>query len=351
VRRALVFSFGLCAVSAFAADRPANPTAATKLLAPAFTSTSKLGPNVSRLLALQVWTTFRRQPAPNPEKLDFGRGEVDWSDNPLDELSAETARQAGKTSQRQLVLWGSAFQYGSGVLVEARLTIPDVSGASTRAGRWIIVERQARLELPLPSSDYVFSPLVLSPEVVERYSTLARIPVCAEKVPGCSGPPLLEYFEARRQEPNYAFIEQMGAQGWIHIPDLSRANSEVVGFTSAMAAYIRGDFEQAERHFRAVAESDSDSVVRFDSLVLSGISRTRSGKNGSATLRAALERNPYSRYTAQALVMSNLAVASREAGAANGLRSEADKVLRKYRHLFGPNDPWAKVAESLVKNP
>lgn len=314
-----------------------------RLLVPAFDGPSSLGENVSTFLAMQIWTGLRSHPTPNPLGLDFGSGEVDWSRDALAEPTEEYALAAAHSAKRDLVLWGSAFRFGSGVVVQAYLSVADETSISNSGGKWSIKNEGLDLDLFLPDRNFSFSPMILPDTVTRKYLELEKIPLCTSKEKSCEGPPLNRIsFKALVQEGDYALIQQNNAKGWVYIPNLSEARGEVVNFSNALIAYVRGDFQQSERRFSQVASSAADSQIRFDALVLAGISQTRLGNDGTSVLRKALEINPYSRYVVQALIMSDLTVALRRSSHYERAEAIADaaRLFRSYRHLFDANEVW-----------
>jgi hypothetical protein len=318
-----------------------------KTLVPTFGGSTSLGANVSTILALRLWTTLRPRPNPNPNNLYFGVGQIEWSTRVI-AGPRQAALQAAIETRSQLALWGAVADYGPGVIVTSNLIAP--TGRAARGGRqiWAVVVRNVRVELGLPNAGYQFSPLVLSSNVVAKYSRPNQIRVCTDKRADCSdGARLGNPFRAVVLEGDFVLVRQPGGvTGWVALPDLSEAQGEVVDFTAALISYLRGDFEQAEAYFAKVADSKAESLVRHDAALLAAISKFRRG-NGIEALRAAQLRNPYSLFAAQALVTANIAAAL--AFPPGGIRAahlaEARRLTASYRDLFPPGNPWLTSVE------
>ncbi len=318
---------------------------AVKTFVPTFTGATSLGANVSTILALRLWTTLRPRPDPNPDNLYFGVGEIAWSRLSLEETPDAAMRAAAETGS-QLALWGTVEEYGPGVVVAANLVVP--TGARQT---WAVTPRNGRLELGLPNISYQFSPMIISDDVVAKYSRPNQIRVCKTKQLDCDGATLGNPFRAIRLEGDFILARQpSGATGWAWLPNLSQAEGEVVDFTAALISYLRGDFEQAENYFAKVRDSKAESLVRNDSALLAAVSGFRRG-HGIAALRAAHAQNPYSRYAVQALVMADIAsaVTPNQGADKDAALKEAARLVESYRHLFAPGDPWLVAVDRSLR--
>jgi len=320
-----------------------------KTLVPTFGGATSVGANVSTILALRLWTTLRPRPNPNPNNLFFGVGQIEWSERVIED-SPDAALQVANETRSHLALWGSVEEYGRGVVVTASLAVPTGQAVLRARQTWTVTVQDIRLELGVPNSSYQFSPLVLTSDVVAKYSRPNQVRICQNKDPNCNGPALRAPFRAIKLEGDFILVRQPnGSIGWAPLPNLSEAQGEVVDFTAALISYLRGDFEQAESYFSKVRDSNAESLVRNDASLLGGISRFRRGQ-GIDALRTAQRQNRYSRYGVQALVMADIAAAaavdSSESRAPH--LKEAGELIASYRHLFDPGDRWlADVDRSL----
>jgi hypothetical protein len=338
----------LCLLFAAEAARAAE-SFTIRTLVPTFGGPTRLGANVSTVLAMRLWTTLRPRPTPNPDNLYFGFGHVAWTRLVIDE-SPDAAIKAAVESRSQLALWGAVEEYGPGVVVTPNLVIPASQAAAGQRQTWTVTVRNVRLELGLPGGSYQFSPLVLSNDVVTKYSRPDQIRVCPQRRLDCDGPLLGNPFRAIRIDGDFVQVRQPdGTVGWVALPNLSEAQGEVVDFTAALISYHRGDFEQAERYFTAVRDSKAESLVRNDAALLAGISIFRRGR-GTEALEAAQKQNPYSRFAVQALVMASLSVAAGQRGAARQAQlTKARELIASYRHLFEPGNAWLSSADRALR--
>ena len=345
-----------CAILAACLLVSATPASAAepvtvRALVPTFGGSTSLGANVSTVLALRLWTTLRPRPNPNPQDLYFGFGQIEWSRRVIDG-TPEAAIQAAVATKSDMALWGDVEEYGPGVVVAANLAVPPSRTSAAEQQKWTVTVRGLKLELGLPNVGYQFSPLLISNEVVAKYSRPNQIRVCAEKLLDCAGAALGNPFRSIRIEGDFALVRQpSGATGWVALPNLSEAQGEVVDFTAALISYLRGDFEQAETYFAKVRDGNAESLVHHDAALLAGISRFRRGL-GFEALQAAHTQNPYSRYAVQALVMADIAAAaSPAAGETRDTHvKEATGLIEAYRHLFAVNDPWLRSADQSLRN-
>ena len=312
---------------------------------PRFEGPGALSLNVSTILSLYIWTTLRMSPTPNPKKETFGSGIVRWSADPLPDPSIESAVDAARGTHSEMVLWGFVQDYGPGVIVQAFLTIPTpVVESNASNGAWIVKIDNANIVLGLPNSQYDFSALVLSKDIIKKYSRPREIRVCQKKQIPCSGPPLSEkLFRAIQQEGSWALVEQeRNVRGWVYLPDLSTTRSEIVEFSAGLMAYFRRDWVLADFYFARVADSKINGPLRFYARILAGISKARAGLDGIAEIERALDSNPYSQYAAHALLLAYVtAIQSKQSAVSQDILVEKGKrLIDEYEHLFKSSDDW-----------
>jgi hypothetical protein len=98
----------------------------------------EIGKKVSVILNLQVWQTLQ---IPTTEEGRNTKGGVTWdvtSEPPTSYAEAETLARRQTEDQPQIVLWGRAWRYGDGNVVEAFLSIRNdtkAAGISSGYGR------------------------------------------------------------------------------------------------------------------------------------------------------------------------------------------------------------------------
>jgi hypothetical protein len=324
-----------------------------RLLVPTLSGPPDLSANVSTLLAMRLWTTLRKRPTPNPQRLDFGSGEIAWSKRSLDEQSTEYALGAAQGTESDLVLWGFVQKYGSGTLTQSFLTFWPNSTSGTSSHDWLVSYGRHELRLGLPSTNYVFSPLILPDDMVARYSRPDAIHICARKGESCTGITLSpSLFRGERQEGEFALVSQPGGvRGWVFLPDIGDAQGEVIDFTGGMIAYLRRDYERASTMLYKLLKSNASGPLIMDAMVLAAIADSR--RTGDATsLVAALKQNPYSRFCVQALIMVHVETMNKTvtADARDSARDSARLLLERYSDLFSPGDPWFVTANQIISN-
>lgn len=322
------------------------------LYIPAFHGQGALGLNVATVLNLQVWKTFRRTPyvrppAP-PSRLNFGSAGIAWD---TAQLPAQTHKAAERALRNwriggQMVLWGEAYQYGDGVAVQPRLSMPLYEdGRETQHEIWRLSVGGETLSVDLPSRRYELSPILLDRDVVARYEKPNAILVyrhrTGDEVIGRIG----DSFVGEIIEPSQARIRYDGdKRGWIRYGGLERGRSAVVEFVSALIRIHRADWVGAASALaRAVENNETKPRLRIDAQLLLGMARERAGRDGRAPIARALAAAPYSRVAVQYMVMSHLSGLARPAGDAER-RATAIKAVRGLldakRQLFAKDDPW-----------
>jgi hypothetical protein len=343
---ALVVAYG---VGVLAQPRPLT------LLVPPFESSSSLGRNVSTVLNLQVWQTLRKAPSPNPLRLSFGDGMVTWSDQPLPSQTHEAAARSARQNDADIVLWGRAFPYGSGAVVQPYLTIVNTPPSAT----WQVVVSgpgvNSRLEIGLPRLRYEFRALALEGSLVGRYSTpdalrLYSLPTGGEAI-GTVG----SYFTAERQDGTAARVRSGDTVGWIRLPELSTSRTEVVDFVGGLIRIMRTDWGGAQTLFtRVIGNVQAPTALKSDAYLFRAVALERSGSSGLEDARRAYALNPYDRATVAYLAMAQVAFAIRTPPNSPGrdrVLGEARALLNANRFLFPRDDPWYTRATAVLNGP
>jgi hypothetical protein len=239
-----------------------------------------LGFAVSAVVGLQVWQTLRKAPTPNPGGLSFGDGVVIWDPVTAGIDSHESAEAVARKANigAQLVLWGKAYEFGDGVVVQLNLTLPryhDFRERTPEIWRFAWREGDGTLEADLPSRRYSFEPIVLERAVVERYSRPDAIALYSQAEGGTEVGRLGGRFLALRSGRDAVFVRPaQGREGWVQLPELAANRSEVVDFVSAMVRIYRADWDGARELLARVVESAAaPTALRLDAALLS----TRAG--------------------------------------------------------------------------
>jgi hypothetical protein len=335
----------LAAIATFGQARPIT------LLVPPFEGPDSLGTNVAAILNLQVWQTLRKAPFPNPARLSFGDGLVTWIDEPLSSPMHEQAARAAVENDADLVLWGKALRYGTGVVVQSYLTI-----LAQRPAIWRVAltgsANTSALEVALPRLRYEFRPIVLGGAIVATNSTpdalrLYPSPTAREPI-GRVG----SYFTALRQEGAAAQVQSGDVTGWIRLPALSSSRTEVVDFVGGVIRIMRADWAGARTLFgNVITNPQAPTTLKADAHLYRAAALERSGESGADEARRAYALNPYDRTVVSYLAMSQLASAARMTAndsRREGALTETRRLLDANRFLFPARDPWFTRAVALA---
>jgi hypothetical protein len=324
------------------------------LLVPPFEGPASLGTNVATILNLQVWQTLRKAPFPNPSGLSFGDGLVTWPDRPLSSQTHEEALRAAQENDADLVLWGKAIRYGTGVVVQAHLTIRRTARQSIWRVNMPGRGDGSPLEVDLPRLRYEFRPIVLAASLVEIYSTpdalsLYKSPTAREPI-GTVGP----YFIALQHNGAATLVQSGDVTGWIRLPALSNSRTELVDFAGGIIRIMRADWGGARDLFaKVISNQQTPTALRMDAHLYRAVAVERSGSSGEEDVRLAYAINPYDRATVSYRVMSQFASVARmptnDPGRERAL-TEARRLLDSNRFLFPAGDPWFTRASAALKS-
>jgi hypothetical protein len=350
----VILLYALTCASSASADEPTLPKIA--VLVPAFEGKRPIAENISTLLSLHLWRTLRRAEPTIDENYGLKSANINWSKRWLKELSDDFAREEARTTGSQLVLWGTVEQYGPAALIQTALSIEnrdELLNKST-AAIWSISRNGVSLVLGLPTHVVLFSPLTLSESMAAQYAQAGAVMICATKEVGCEGPALNpEEFAPLKADEEWIYGKQPSAggeniEGWVYLPEMGAAQTEIVQFTGGAIAYLRGDYNQAKELFSL---ESGNALIRYNVLLFRGLAAARSGELDEKFLDAAHNVNPYSRYPIQALFMAYAMAASKsdDIEVRYSLAKQADGVLSSHKDLFGLNDNWYGSAATYSK--
>jgi hypothetical protein len=333
------------------------------LIIPYFEGGDALTKNVPTIFHLQIWRTLRRAPYPNPQKLDFGDGILKWAEFPLTSQSHMAAEELAKSVKLQMSLWGTVFSYGDGVIVQPYLTIPKYDdGRINKPEQWAVSltfnGRQFLIEADLPQRHYEFAPIVLSKNIVEKYSSPASIVMYHEKsmdnVIGTVGVD----FEALRHEGEMVYVDSGGTHGWVYLPDLATQKNEVVDFCGGLIRIMRGDWQGSiDLLNKVVKNPHTPASLKFDGYLLTAYAKSKQGLSGDADFANASTLVPDAKALVIYQVMAELELLKRQLiGAPKGaLPLKARKTLEKIReninvhsYQFEKDDRWLNQVNALL---
>lgn len=324
---------------------------------PAFESEGALGQNVATILNFQVWHTLRRYPWPNnPQNHDFGPATIIWSDRPIDNTRHDSATQRAKqiTVLAQIVLWGKAYLYGNGVIVQANLTLPKYADLRERKLEvWHIDIGNQSLAVDIPRRRFEFSSIILSPDFVANYSAPAALKIYQQRHGGEPIGTVGNKFTGLQFEPDLAKVRSGSVTGWVRLPQLSKNKTEVIDMTAAIIRIYRGDWQGAITALNRVIDNPAVRVhLRLDAYLYRGMAKERLGRSGREDFEQAYAISPYAKTTVQYLIMSDIARLAHvrvDSDEANRLRERIRELEARHHHLFSPQDPWLGQLERLLQ--
>jgi hypothetical protein len=324
---------------------------------PAFEGEGALGRNVATILNLQLWHTFRRYPWPNnPQNHDFGQATIIWSDKSLDSPRHDSAIQKAKQINilAQIVLWGKAYLYGDGIVVQTNLSLPEYDDfRERRLEVWRIDVDNQSLAVDIPRRRFEFSSIILSPDFVANYSVPTALKIYPQRRGGEPIGAVGDKFVGLQAEPDLAKVRSGSVTGWVRLPQFSKNKTEVIDMTAAIVRIYRGDWEGAITALNRVIDNSAvRSHVRLDTYLYRGMAKERLGESGREDFEQAYAISPYAKVTVQYLIMSDIARLARvraDSDEANRLRERIRETEVRHRYLFSPQDPWLDQLDRFLQ--
>ncbi len=300
---------------------------------------AQIGKRTSAILNLQVWQTLR---IPGTAEGKRTKGTVTWdltSSPPSNLAEAEAYASAQTDPQPEVVLWGRAWRYGRGVVVESFLSIREVGAAA--APLWTVSSGGETFSLGLPRRQIEFAPIVIRSDLMPELADPAGLKLYASARGADILGPAGDSFRALEQGPESAkVILPDGRQGWIRLPDLSSERSEVVDFAGAIVRILRRDWPGATELLQRVVNNErAPTAVKVDSYLYLAVAAARSNGDPSNWIRRAYELNPYSRTVLQFLCMDQLS---------RGSNRTLQTLLADGKPLYSSDDPWFKRIGSYL---
>jgi hypothetical protein len=268
-----------------------------------------------------------------------------------------------------LVLWGTATNYGEGIIVETNLLVrKDVGKRKLKTDIWIVTiptgKSSRTISVDIPRWQYEFAPIVLDPKLVLKLDGLSaghlQIEIyqlqatSASVIANASSQPI----RAIRHEGDWSYVNIGGPRfGYIYLPSLSQHPSEVVNFCSGIIRLLRKDWTGAISLFQDVLKnSNSPTAIKIDAYLYMATAYANMHDQAQAfsMAAAAYELNPYSKTSTQYLCMSYL---QRLAELLSQGRPEAEvkrtaqsiqDLLSKNEILFAQDDQWIRQVKEVV---
>jgi hypothetical protein len=333
------------------------------VILPYFEGEGWLAKNVPTVIFLQLWPTLRKAPFPNPQKLDFGDGIMRWAVYPLDPPGHLSAEKLARDANVQMTLWGSAMEYGGGVVVQTYLSIPRYDdGRKKHNELWSVPfrldGRDYRVEADIPNRYYEFAPISLSRKIVATYSSPGALKLYREKSMKTEIGPLGDGFEAIRYEGDKILVETDDNQGWINLPALSTQQNEVIDFTGGLIRIYRGDWNGAIALMnKVVKNSNAPTSLKVDAYLYTAYAKVKLGNSPTVELGKARELSPNSSAVVVYTVMNDLEQLSRQLKNSGKPSAAAKKMARKIQdnlkengYLFPEDSIWLKSVTEVVES-
>lgn len=327
------------------------------LLVAPFAGPNPLSRKAATVLHLQTWQTLRKAAAVNSRNLSFGSGIVQWTEEaPPATHAAALALLEGSGSQ--MTLWGRAQEFGTGVVVQAYLSVADADGSMAPNS---VLWRLTPEELPpaertigvgLPGTLFEFGPIVLKQDVIPVLSTQVGIPMYKDRTFTQQIGALSGDFVALEQGPNIARVRTRGVAepGWVKLPGLSNNRSEVTDFAGGLIRIFRQDWSGAIDLLSRVTRVTTAPVsIRISSYQLmaaaSQLLHNQVGTpNRSVEYAEAAEKlNPYLRETVKYKCMALLAVDRLPA-----TTKKLAETVQAGGYLFPKGDPWLEKVKKIL---
>ncbi len=326
------------------------------LIVPPFGGQGGLGPNVATLLNLQVWQTLRKRSPDEPARA-FGHGLVQSVPGPGPaDHEAAAQRALDNNPSAQLVLWGQVLHFGDGVVVQAYLTLPSYpKGRREPAQVWHELWRRGAREhvfdLDIPSRHYTFTPIVLAEDIVKRYTDIEGLQVFDKAVGGKLKGVVDHEMTALSLGGDAVQVRSGKVTGWLLLPQLSSARTEVVDFTGGVVRILRTDWQGAYELFQTVVENPHTTAsLRVDALLFQALARAHQRRNGEHELDEALRRNPLSRTVAAYAMMDQAAALARHPGGDDAAAhvGRLRTLVEQYAYLFPKEDGFLAEVIALL---
>jgi hypothetical protein len=337
--------------------RESNPDKIAILVPVFFSQPPELGLSVRALLQLQIWTTLRKEPDENSNRISFGEGKALWSSQTPKEATYESAIELGRLYAAQMVLWGKAYRLGDGVSILTYLSLPRLSDSRKRHFEtweltFTIAGRLHRLVADVPARQYAFEPMIVPQDMINTYFNLNALDLYSSP----TGETKIATIDASkhvshvRQEGNAIYMRAGKLEGWILLPELAEARSEVVNFSAGLMRIFRADWDGASSLLAQVVDNPgAPTPLKIDSLLLLAHANYQLGRDFTPYLIQAEELDPYAVRVIQYRVMGMLAkMQNAEITERATLAAAAEKYLLERKQFFIGGDKWLLACRELL---
>ena len=324
------------------------------VLVPAFGG-GPVGKNVATVLNLKLWRTLR--PTPHNSQHYYPGGQVLWSVEPLASNSYEEAERAAKVNNAQLALWGSAVEFGNGVLVQCFLSIPEYEDLRReQPEKWLVTlacrdSTKIQLEVTVPRRRYEFSPITLDSELVATYSIPSALKLYRTADNKTPVGDLGNSYTAIQHDGDYTKVVSDNKQtGWVYVPKLS-SEIEIVNFTGGLVRLLRADYPGAIELLKKISDSRAGTSLKFDALLLQAIAKAKQGEDPNPVVDVAIALNPHLQAGIKFKITSLLwkyVTSSESQREQVSTAKELKRVISDNSYLFSTDDKWMLAARKAL---
>lgn len=311
---------------------------------PRFGGDPKLSSPLSEVLNLQLWTTLRK----NADGENFGCGSLVWDPLGADADEGDIAHRTPPNAS--LSFWGQVTSVGDGVVVQGALRRAP-KGIQPNRQIWALATNGRTIQFDPIRQIYSFAPFVVKREVVDQYTEIPELRLCADKILPCKGRPIgRQDIYALQQEGSFAKVTVGHDTGWVYLPRLAD-HSEVISFVAGVIRIMRGDYRGAIVMMDDVLDSQASTSLKVDALVIQAVSLEIQGSSGVEQIEKAKSLSPYATDLLRLYVMDLIRQSLKELNGQSraNFASRASKLLDEGAHLFPSDDQWLHDARSILK--
>lgn len=315
-----------------------------------FDGIANIGMNAATTLWLQVWSTMRRAPWPNPDNLDFGPSIARWGDRPASPSTHSSAMAIAVQRGSHLVLWGGAVPYAGGIVVEPRVSVPDYPGhRRVRLEAWSVDYRETEYKVAFPNRTIDWGSTSLSEAGIEFFNTPFRAPVFKTQQFEDALKPMTPFVQALEFFPGGAKVRDRGVdEGYVKIPNIGGGGTpDVVYLVGGITRMMRGDWNGADQLFERILRNSEN--IRPSNLIdvhlLRGRNIELSGQSGIADFERAFELNPYSNAVLEHLLGAYLSP-NFVADGQEAPEQAVSRIIRAYGGFLAENSDFRALPQA-----
>lgn len=350
-------SFAICN-----ATRVINPDEISVYF-PLFSGPEEIGLKASTVLSLRLAQTSRKYPWPNnPLEHDFGEGMLIWGVEPLYEQSYKALSQASQLPNvlAQIVVSGQTKYYGSDVIVETVIALPEYKKAPSLSCEknkevvcdfrtknfevWHVEKEGLSINVGPPRRYFNVSTIVLSDEIIKQFSSTKGLAIYDHIDIGREigrTNENIRFLEFNSRLPNAPTkIRSNNIEGYISLPELSKKKGEFIAMVGGIWQVYRGDWDAAFKSFTQVIDNSQTRVpLKIDALLYLGMIKFKQGKNGTEYIERAAELAPYDETVLKYRIMASMV---------SGQNSNIKSLIDDNSLLFEKESQWFNTVIKML---